>query len=178
MMLKKILQLLLIAITVIALSACSSTKGTAVTTDGYGNDGSATASGVGDVTSFDNSDADGGSFGNDPMKVGNQNYYFDYDQSSVHNSDVASIQVQAHYLATHPKARVLLTGNTDERGSREYNIGLGERRANSVAAVLEANGVAKNQITVVSYGAEKPVGLAHNESSYAKNRRVDLIYRK
>jgi peptidoglycan-associated lipoprotein len=79
-------------------------------------------------------------------------------------------------LATHPNAKILLTGNTDEHGSREYNIGLGQRRADSVASVLEADGASKNQITTVSYGAEKPVALGHDEAAYAQNRRVDLIY--
>jgi len=177
MYIKKVLQVTLLAASLLTLAACSTTHGGAGA-DGangaYGTDGGTSANGLGEGTNFDTS---GNAFNNDPMKVGNQSYYFDFDKNDVRSSDMASIQVQAHYLATHPRAKVLITGNTDERGSREYNIGLGDRRANSVAAVLEADGVSKNQITTVSYGAEKPAALGHDEDSYAKNRRADLIYK-
>lgn len=175
MYIKKILQVAFISTAILALVGCSSSHPASVVDGVAGvDDGSATATGVGDGTSFDNSDS---GFNTDPMKVGNHSYYFDFDRSSVRGSDVASIQVQAHYLATHPKARVLLTGNTDERGSREYNIGLGEHRNTSVASILAAAGVSKSQITSVSYGAEKPIALGHDDNSYTKNRRVDLIFR-
>ncbi len=110
------------------------------------------------------------------LTVGNQIYYFDFDQSTVHDADLTSVQVQAHYLIQHPKRKVLLTGNTDERGSREYNIGLGQRRSEAVANLLLASGVRKQQLIVVSYGAEKPIALGHTEADYAKNRRVELRY--
>lgn len=112
------------------------------------------------------------------LNVGNQIYYFDFDQSTVYDNDLASIKVQARYLAQHPEVTVLLTGNTDERGSREYNIGLGQRRAQSVANLLLTYGVEKRQITLVSYGAEKPCAFGHSEEDYSKNRRVELQYRK
>jgi peptidoglycan-associated lipoprotein len=112
------------------------------------------------------------------LNVGNQIYYFDFDQSTVYDNDLASIKVQARYLAEHPEVTVLLTGNTDERGSREYNIGLGQRRAQSVANLLLTYGVEKRQIALVSYGAEKPRAFGHSEEDYSKNRRVELQYRK
>ena len=72
--------------------------------------------------------------------------------------------------------KVRLEGNTDERGTREYNLALGERRANAVKAYLVAQGVSPSQIEVVSYGEEKPVDPGHNEAAWAKNRRVQIVY--
>lgn len=173
MLVKKIIKLTALSVCVFTLVACSNNNPAAVSDGsaaGYGDgNGGAHASGLGEGTSFEGS-------GRNPMAVGDQVYYFDFDRSDVHESDMASLKVQADYLASHPRAKVLLAGNTDERGSREYNIALGDRRARSVEAILEADGVSKNQITVVSYGAEKPVALGHDEESYNKNRRVELDY--
>lgn len=176
MKLKKIFTTGFMAASLLALTACSSSHGSGVQ-DGYANGGGpngsgVAASGLGAGTSFG---ADGGP-GGSTLTVGNQSYYFDFDSNAVHDSDMASIKVQGNYLATHPNAKVLLTGNTDERGSREYNIGLGQRRADAVASALEADGASSNQITTVSYGSEKPVAFGHDEDSYSKNRRVDLVY--
>ncbi len=106
----------------------------------------------------------------------NQKYYFDFAISQVHSEYMPSINAQARYLASHPSARVRLEGNTDLRGSREYNIGLGERRALAVAQVLRMNGAAKNQVAVVSYGKERPAALGQTEEAFKLNRRVDLVY--
>ncbi len=179
MQVKTMLKTLLLSAGLVSLVACSTTRSNG-NGAGDGSDvasvnadnGGAMASGVGDYS------GDGfGSNGNaKSMQVGNQHYYFDFNKNDVHSMDMASIKVQANYLATHPQARVLVTGNTDERGSREYNVALGSRRANSVERILELDGVNSNQITMVSYGAEKPVALAHNEDAYAQNRRADLLY--
>lgn len=106
----------------------------------------------------------------------NQSYYFAFDKSAIHKVDLASIDAQANYLVAHRQAKVLLAGNTDIRGSREYNVALGERRAQAVAERLRSDGVYSSQLKLISYGAEKPLALAHNEQAYAKNRRVDLTY--
>ncbi|MCH9756273.1 MAG: peptidoglycan-associated lipoprotein Pal [Gammaproteobacteria bacterium] len=106
----------------------------------------------------------------------NQVYLFSYDSSAVASQYVASIKAQAKYLNTHPSARIMLAGNTDERGSREYNVALGERRAKSVAHMMRMSGVSKNQIRVVSYGKEKPANLGHSDEARAQNRRVELIF--
>ncbi len=87
-----------------------------------------------------------------------------------------SIQMQANYLLKHPNKHVRLEGNTDDRGSREYNVALGERRARAVLDALMQYGVPSSQVTVVSFGAEKPAAGGEDESSYQCNRRVDLIY--
>ncbi len=106
----------------------------------------------------------------------NQSYYFDYDRYDVKESDIESVNVQANYLVAHPSAKVRLEGSTDERGSREYNVALGWKRAKAAAAILKQQGVADSQIAVVSFGKEKPIALGHDEKSYEQNRRVDLIY--
>ena len=102
--------------------------------------------------------------------------YFDFDKSDIKPDFQDQISCHAKYLRDRPMARVTLEGNTDERGTREYNLGLGERRGNSVASALEAAGASASQINVVSYGEERPVCREHNESCWYKNRRVDIVY--
>lgn len=105
-----------------------------------------------------------------------QVYLFGYDNSMVQEKYMASIHAQAAYLKSHPGARISVDGHTDERGSREYNIALGERRANSVAVILKRDGVSSRQMKVVSYGKERPANLGHSEEARAQNRRVELTY--
>jgi peptidoglycan-associated lipoprotein len=102
--------------------------------------------------------------------------YFDYDSSEIPQASLGVVSANAGYLVKYPSARVRLEGNTDERGSREYNIGLGERRAQTVRRALMAQGVADAQITTVSYGEERPAVPGHDEEAYAKNRRVEFVY--
>jgi len=101
--------------------------------------------------------------------------YFDYDSSDLKPEYNTVVAAHAKYLASNASLKVRLEGNTDERGTREYNIGLGERRANAVAQALEARGVSASQLTTVSYGKERPVALGHDEASWGQNRRVDLV---
>lgn len=102
--------------------------------------------------------------------------YFDYDSSEIRTGDVAVVATHAAYLVKYPTARVRLEGHTDERGSREYNIGLGERRAQAVRRALLAQGVADAQIATVSYGEERPAAEGSDESAYAQNRRVEFVH--
>ena len=102
--------------------------------------------------------------------------YFDLDKSEIKSEFQAQIACHAEYLRQFPDARVTLEGNTDERGSREYNLGLGERRGNAVQGALSAAGASSSQLNVVSYGEERPVCREHNESCWAKNRRVEIVY--
>ncbi|OGT98796.1 MAG: peptidoglycan-associated lipoprotein, partial [Gammaproteobacteria bacterium RIFOXYB2_FULL_38_6] len=108
--------------------------------------------------------------------IQNQAYYFDRDQINVKSSDMSSLIKQADYLVKHPNVSVIIIGNTDERGSHEYNLALGWKRAQSVANVLMQQGVLPKQIDMISYGEEMPANLWHNEKAWAANRRVDLIY--
>lgn len=102
--------------------------------------------------------------------------YFDFDSSTIHDEDRAIIEAHAEYLTQHPTVKVTLEGHTDERGSREYNIGLGERRANAVAEMMKLSGVSASQISTVSYGEERPAALGHDEDAWKLNRRVEIVY--
>lgn len=106
----------------------------------------------------------------------NQTYYFAFDQSTLREQDLAAIELQAHYLVEHPSAVVRLQGNTDNVGSREYNIALGWRRDQSVQHILKQYGVRDNQIKMVSYGKERPARLGDTALARALSRRVELVY--
>jgi peptidoglycan-associated lipoprotein len=102
--------------------------------------------------------------------------YFDLDQDAVKPEFQAAMACHAKYLRDRPESRMTLEGNADERGSREYNMGLGERRGNAVSSALQANGGSAGQITVVSYGEERPVCTQSDESCWSQNRRVEIVY--
>ena len=102
--------------------------------------------------------------------------YFDLDQDSVKPEFQAIMACHAKYLRDRPSSRITLQGNTDERGSRAYNQALGERRGNGVNSALQANGGSASQLTVVSYGEERPVCTDSNESCWSQNRRVEIVY--
>jgi peptidoglycan-associated lipoprotein len=127
--------------------------------------------------------ANGGPFGNQSSVPGPQEgllakrtVYFDFDSAVIKGDGTDIVSAHAKYLSDHADARIRLEGNTDERGSPEYNIGLGMRRAQAVRQALLLQGASAGQITVTSYGAEHPVDPAHNEDAWAKNRRVDIVY--
>lgn len=102
--------------------------------------------------------------------------YFDFDRDNVKPEFQEIIDCHAKYLRDRPSARVTLEGNADERGTREYNLGLGERRGNSVSNALAAAAGSSSQITVVSYGEERPVCTESNEDCWWRNRRVEIVY--
>jgi peptidoglycan-associated lipoprotein len=102
--------------------------------------------------------------------------YFDFDKSDIRPEFAATISANAQYLTAHPNAKLKLEGNTDERGTREYNIGLGERRAQAVRRALMLQGASENQLSTVSFGAERPAAEGDDEAAWAKNRRVELVY--
>ncbi len=102
--------------------------------------------------------------------------YFDFDSAEIKGAGTDVVAAHARYLAGHPATRVRLEGHTDERGSREYNIGLGERRAQSVRRALLLQGATDAQISTVSYGEERPAAPGHDEAAWAKNRRVEIVY--
>jgi len=102
--------------------------------------------------------------------------YFDYDQAELRPEFLDIVAQHGRFLAQNPDGRVRLEGHTDERGSREYNIALGESRAKTVARMLQLQGVSSAQVRTVSYGEELPVDDAHNNDAWAKNRRVNVIY--
>ena len=123
----------------------------------------------------------GGAWSGNPLDDPNsllstKTIYFEFDQSSIRSEFVDVLRAHAGYLNTNSSATVRIEGHADERGSREYNIGLGERRANAVRSFLEAEGVSASQIATISYGEERPAALGHDEISWAENRRAVLVY--
>ena len=101
--------------------------------------------------------------------------YFDTDRFNIDSADAAALQAQAQYFARYPQLTFTVEGHADERGTREYNLALGERRANSAKNYLVSLGVSANRIRTVSYGKERPVALASNESAWAQNRRAASV---
>ncbi len=102
--------------------------------------------------------------------------YFDYDSSQIRADFLPVLDAHARYLRDNPGARIRLEGHTDERGTREYNIALGERRGEAVRRALLLRGAARAQLLVVSYGEEQPAVLGAGETAWAKNRRVVMVY--
>lgn len=103
--------------------------------------------------------------------------YFDFDSYTVKSDYQSLLQAHAQYLRSHPDRHVLIQGNTDERGTTEYNLALGEQRSEAVLHDLETLGVPDSQLEAVSLGKEKPLAMGHDEASWAQNRRADLVYR-
>ncbi len=105
-------------------------------------------------------------------------FYFDFDSSQVRPEDYQAINAHADYLLANPESVISLEGHTDQKGTREYNIALGEQRAISVAKMMQIKGVNDNQIQAVSYGEEKLASSGNDEYALSQNRRVEIIYLK
>jgi len=103
--------------------------------------------------------------------------FHSFNSDAVQSESTAIVQAHAKYLADNPERKVRLEGNTDERGSSEYNLALGQRRANGIKKMLILGGADANQVEAVSFGEEKPKATAHNESAWSQNRRTDIVYR-
>jgi peptidoglycan-associated lipoprotein len=113
----------------------------------------------------------------DPNNIlSKRSVYFDYDSFAVKNEYRATVQAHAQYLRDNAAAKVLLQGNADERGSREYNLALGQKRADSVRSAMTLSGAKDSQIEAVSLGEEKPRATGHDEASWTENRRTDIRY--
>ena len=104
-------------------------------------------------------------------------FYFDFDQAIVKRDGHTELNKHAKALSDNRSLRVRLEGHADERGTREYNLALGERRANAVRAYLQSQGALASQIEVISYGEEKPAAMGSNEQAWAQNRRVQIVYK-
>ncbi|MBF7694918.1 peptidoglycan-associated lipoprotein Pal [Acinetobacter rathckeae] len=108
--------------------------------------------------------------------LANRVVHFDFDSSAISQTDYQTLQAHAQFLQANPTSHVALTGHTDERGTREYNMALGERRAKAVQSYLISIGVNASQLEAISYGKEMPVNPAHTPEAWAENRRVELNY--
>jgi peptidoglycan-associated lipoprotein len=104
-------------------------------------------------------------------------YYFGYDRSVLSREDLESLQMHGTFLRRNSDRSIIVEGHADERGTREYNLALGERRADAIRSFLVSAGVSPRQIEIVSYGEERPENPGHDESSWSRNRRAVLIYR-
>lgn len=162
----KVLQSIVLMVAVLGLAGCGSKRGAM---GGQGEEGM----GVGDTVRFYGSDI---SPERERELLNKRTYYFGYDSNDLNDEDTLAVYAQAKRLITTPRTRVRVEGHTDMRGSREYNVALGERRANAIANLLMLKGVPQEQITVVSYGKEKPAISGHTESAWAQNRRAVIVY--
>lgn len=161
---KKISQLLLVALMIAGLTAC----GSSVKLDENEGADSRTVSTV-DTGSVDPL--------NDPSGVLSQrSIYFDFDSFVVKPEYQSVVQAHAHYLAKNKGRRILIQGNTDERGGREYNLALGQKRAEAVRQAMALTGASDSQMEAVSLGKEKPRATGSNEAAWAENRRADIVY--
>jgi peptidoglycan-associated lipoprotein len=178
MQLKKLFKGLMATSSILALAACSAPGHKSQDQDGmgadaYGTNGGAQASGVAEGSNF--GDQAGGA---SKKNLAKRTYYFDYDKSQIQEGDKPAISANADYLMAHASARIILEGHTDPRGSREYNVALGERRANAVADFMKEKGVNPAQVRVVSYGAQRLAAPGRTEKDYQLDRRVVLVYSK
>lgn len=185
---------LLLVILLMAVAACSSTKQTGegvaiedrqpsefsieddagVSTGGIGADGGVTGAetgGIGTDGSFSFEEL------NDPdSPLSERIIYFAVDSNVIGNEYTDVIEAHSRFLADNPEVNVILEGHTDERGTREYNLALGERRAKSVRDFLLLQGASSGQVETISYGEERPAQLGQAESFWGQNRRVEILY--
>ncbi len=180
MQLNKVLKGLMIALPVMAVTACSSTdEATSATSGTESNQTTSGSESNVDTTVVTPIDANG-QLSEQELKEQalreTQTIYFAFDNSTIAGDYEEILAAHAAYLSNNVDMNVTIEGHADERGTPEYNIALGERRAQAVAKYLQALGVQADQISIVSYGEEKPLLLGQSEDVYAKNRRAVLVY--
>ena len=158
-LMSKRLFALLSIVSVALLSACSSTK-----LDNVSDAKSSVASVVADHLNPNS------------LISKERSVYFDFDQFTIKASEAGVVERQGKYLAANAGLNIRAEGNADERGGREYNLALGQKRAEAVVRALKAYGVKDGQVEPVSFGSEKPKAQGHDEAAWAQNRRVDLAY--
>ena len=169
MQLNKVLKGLMLALPVLAVAACSSHKNADNDQSGMGlNTGAGT----------ENANMSSEEQARLQMQELQKNniVYFGLDKYDVSSEFAQMLDAHAAFLRSNPSYKVTVEGHADERGTPEYNIALGERRANAVKMYLQGKGVSADQISIVSYGKEKPAVLGHDEAAYSKNRRAVLVY--
>lgn len=178
-----------------ALSACGGTVGTVeddTQTDSQSASDSASTSGIGDdsVSGADTTvtgtsgtgtgtseSTQGHPLDDSSSPLGTRTIYFEFDSSEIPEPGRVIIEAHARYLSGRPGALITLEGHADERGSREYNIALGEQRADTVRKLMTLLGASDPQIRTISYGEERPAADGHDESAWGLNRRVEIVYR-
>jgi peptidoglycan-associated lipoprotein len=175
------LRLLLALMIAVALAACKTTpEADSVDTDTSTPTDTSTTPDVVTSAALDprdyTSSQSAQNFDNPESLLSKRVIYFDFDKSDVKPEYRAIVSAHAAYAASHPSARITLEGHADERGTREYNLGLGERRGNGVNGLISAGGASGGQTSVVSYGEERPVCRVSDNSCWSQNRRVEIVY--
>ncbi|MGA9574324.1 MAG: peptidoglycan-associated lipoprotein Pal [Lysobacterales bacterium] len=169
-------RVILALVIAVSISACKTTE---PATDTSATD-TTTTKPTTDVTTAAAPDprdyTDARNFDNSESLLSKRVIYFDFDKSEVKSEYRPIVAAHAAYISAHNSARVTLEGHADERGTREYNLGLGERRGNSVSGLLSAGGAMSGQLDVVSYGEERPVCRVSDENCWWQNRRVEIVY--
>lgn len=169
---KKTIQLMTVAIVLAGLSACATTGPNSGNTGATDSGGAVTNPVVITDPALENVDPDSIAGRAPATRI----IYFDFDTSEVRSEFLSAIAEHGRFLAANTDGRVTLEGHTDERGSREYNVALGESRARAVARMLQLQGVDPAQLKTISYGEELPADEGHNESAWDLNRRVIIVY--
>ena len=156
------------------VSTSAEDSGSSATTSGVGSGGATSGEGMGESAAAFQGDAL-----DDPNSLlAKRVVYFDFDKSDIKGEFRDVIQAHAEYLANNANVSITLEGHADERGTREYNIALGERRAIAVQKMLTLQGASASQVNVVSYGEERPAALGHDEDAWSLNRRAEFIYKR
>lgn len=173
----------LVALLVVALLTACSGPSKSTVDDGAGGAGAGGAassgvggSGVGQGGTMDGSSMGGSALGGPGASQENRVIYFEFDRFDVKPEYNTVLQAHGRYLSSNPTSRVRLEGHADERGSREYNIGLGEKRSQAVRNVLLLQGAVADQIATVSFGEERPAVIGSDDEAWALNRRVEIVY--
>ena len=173
----QLIKVSLLVISLFALAACSSTSET--DDSDMGNQGSSSSSGSSSASSSAGSSS--GQLSQEEIRAQNALrqtvFYFDFDVAEFKPQDRDTLTYHARDLAANPGKRVRLEGHADERGTREYNLALGERRANGILNYFIVNGASRSQIETVSYGEERPAQSGSTEQVYSRNRRVEVVAR-
>lgn len=170
---KQVLFIALLA-SLLAVDGCSS-RGTKHSSAGAGSEGTTAGAGASGKGGRGHGGTASGRKSSGVAGITEHIIYFDFDSATLKPESQAVVDSWSKYLTANPNAKVRLEGHTDERGTREYNVGLGERRANAVQQALAAHGAGAAQINVISFGEERPVALGHDEASWSQNRRVEII---
>jgi len=168
---RRVMVILLVA-AALCLSGCASKRPKPASSEGAAANNGAQGAGA----NYSKAGPDDEAAGPQGGLLADRIVYFDFDSAEIKGAGNDVVAAHAKFLAANPATRVRLEGHTDERGSREYNIGLGERRAQSVRRALLLQGATDGQISTVSYGEERPAVLGHDEAAWAKNRRVEIVY--
>ncbi|AFP85459.1 peptidoglycan-associated lipoprotein [secondary endosymbiont of Heteropsylla cubana] len=170
MQLKKVLKKIIMVLPVMAIAACSSYKNV------NNEDKLEIESNINREENAITSISDQDAFLQKQDVQKNNIVYFEFNKYDIRPEDTHILDMHADFLRTKPNCTITIEGHTDERGTPEYNIALGERRANAVKMYLQTQGISEDRMTIISYGKDKQLAIGHEESSYAKNRRSVILY--